>query len=413
MRLLLIGYLTVFFLSAAVRFGLDHLNIRHLARHGHEVPEVFAGRLENATLTRMRDYTLARTRVGALQDLANDALVLLILFSGIIPWLARTILAWDLPFVLAGLGFFGAISVIMGLLGIPFDLYDTFVIERRFGFSTTSWRLWLGDLLKATLVSAVLGGLMLSAFLALIAAAPATWWFWMWCFYAAFQVLIIILYPLVIAPLFNTFVPIEDPAIISGIEALMHKAGLSVKGVFSIDAAKRSRHSNAYFTGLGRTKRIVLYDTLLSSHTPDEILAVLAHEVGHWKKGHVLLQIIVSLLVTYGLLYGAYRLLHWPPLYTTFGIHMSTPYVGLLLLGLVVKPCAFFLTPVRSLISRAFERQADAYGTALTGDSRPLAQALKRLAQDNLSNLHPHPLYAWFYFTHPPVVERITRLQRM
>lgn len=347
MRLLLIVYLAVFFLSASVRFGLDRLNIRHLTRHGHEVPEVFAGQLESATLARMRDYTLARTRVGALQDLVNDALVLLILFSGLIPWLTRTILAWDVPFVLSGLGFFFAISLIMGLVGIPFDLYDTFVIERRFGFSTITWRLWLGDLLKAALVSTVLGGLVLAAFLALIAAARTTWWLWMWCFYAAFQVLIMILYPLVIAPLFNTFVPIEDPKIISGIEALMLKAGLSVKGVFSIDAGKRSRHSNAYFTGLGRTKRIVLYDTLLSSHTLDEILAVLAHEVGHWRKGHILLQILVSLLVTLGLLYGAYRLLNWPPLFTTFGVPVAlvTPYVGLLLLGLVVKPCFFSSSP--------------------------------------------------------------------
>jgi STE24 endopeptidase len=234
----------------------------------------------------------------------------------------------------------------------------------------------------------------------------------MWMFYAGFQLLMTVLYPLIIAPLFNKFDPLDDPLITGGVMSLMEKAGLKAKGVYRVDALKRSRHSNAYFTGLGRSRRIVLFDSLLSSHTPDEILAVLAHEIGHWKKGHIRLQLCGVLLISLAVLYGAYLLIGWPVLYASFGIPHQAPYVGLLLLGFLMQPVVFFLSPLGGMISRAFERQADDFARALTGQSDPLIRALKRLSTDNLSNLHPHPLYAWFYYTHPPLVERIERLRR-
>lgn len=412
MRMILIGYLTVFCLSVVVRLALERLNIRHLKRHGHAVPAGFQGAIDTETLVRMRDYTVARSRVGLLEDLVADALILVVLFSGLVAWLNGGILRWDAPFILSGLAFFLAIALCLGIPGIPFDLYRTFVIERRFGFSTITLRLWLMDLLKTTVLSLILGGIILGALLALIEAAPATWWIWMWGVYAVLQLLIIVLYPLLIAPLFNRFVPLEDPAIKAGVEALAHKAGLKVKGLYVIDAGKRSRHSNAYFTGLGRSKRIVLFDTLLGTHAPEEVLAVLAHEIGHWRKGHIPKQLLVSLLVTLGLLYGAGLLLNWPPLYAAFGIAPPTVYVGLTLLGLVAKPVFFLLGPLGNGMTRRFELQADDYGAALVGSARPLVQALERLAKDNLANLHPHPLYAWFYFTHPPLAARVARLRR-
>jgi len=384
----------------------------HLTQHGHTVPAVFQGEIEPATLGRIRDYTVARTQIGLWEDLIQSALVLAVLFGGLIPWLSHLLEGRQLGLIPSGIIFFFAIGIIMGVAGIPFDLYRTFVIERRFGFSTITFKLWLADFLKATLISAILSGILLGALFALIGAATKTWWLWMWMFYAGFQLLMTVLYPLIIAPLFNKFEPLDDPLITGGVMSLMEKAGLKAKGVYRVDALKRSRHSNAYFTGLGRSRRIVLFDSLLSSHTPDEILAVLAHEIGHWKKGHVRLQLCGVLLMSLAVLYGAYLLLNWPGLYASFGIPYQTPYVGLLLLGFLMQPVVFFLSPFVSMISRAFERQSDDFARTLTGQSEPLIRALKRLSTDNLSNLHPHPLYAWFYYTHPPLVERIERLNR-
>jgi len=190
------------------------------------------------------------------------------------------------------------------------------------------------------------------------------------------------------------------------------KAGLKTEGVYQIDAGTRSRHTNAYFTGLGKTKRIVLYDTLLSSHTPDEILSVLAHEIGHWKKRHILQQLVFTEIASLAALYLVYRLVEWPLLYHTFGFEQTLPYVGLLLLAALLSPLAFFLTPVGSVIMRKFEREADDYSFDMVGAAIPLANALKRLAKDNLANLHPHPFYAWFYYSHPPLTERIDYLQQ-
>ncbi len=409
---LVAAYLALFVLSVGARFALDRLNMAHLRAHGHEVPAVLKGEIEPETLSRIRDYTVARTRIGLWEDLSQGALVLAVLFSGLIPWLSGLLEARQLGLVPAGIIFCFCIGAIMGAAGVPFDLYRTFVIERRFGFSTITLRLWLADFAKTALISAVLGGCLLAALFALIGAAPHTWWLWMWGFYAVFQLLMTVLYPLIIAPLFNKFEPLDDPLISGGVMGLMGKAGLKAKGVYRVDALKRSRHSNAYFTGLGRSRRIVLFDSLLSSHAPDEILAVLAHEIGHWKKGHVRVQLIGAFLISLAVLYGAYLLLGWPPLYASFGITHPVPYAGLLLLSLLAQPVAFFLSPLAGMISRAFERQSDDFALALTGKSEALIRALKRLSTDNLSNLHPHPLYAWFYYTHPPLVARIERLMR-
>jgi STE24 endopeptidase len=221
------------------------------------------------------------------------------------------------------------------------------------------------------------------------------------------------LYPIAIAPLFNRYEPVRNEDLKDRIISLMEKAGLRVKGVYQVDASRRSRHSNAYFTGIGRTKRIVLYDTLLGSHGTDEILSVLAHEVGHWKRRHVLKQLLFIEVASLVVFYVLYRLLQWPLLYGTFGFAQTVPYAGLFVVGALLKPIPFFLTPVGSAVSRRFEREADDYAFSLTGTAVPLAAALKRLAKENLANLHPHPLYAWFYYSHPPLAERIARLQSM
>jgi STE24 endopeptidase len=218
------------------------------------------------------------------------------------------------------------------------------------------------------------------------------------------------LYPVLIAPLFNKFEPIENQSLVESIGALMEKVGLHVKGVFKMDASKRSKHTNAYFTGIGRNKRIVLFDTLLASHTEEEVLAILAHEVGHWVKKHVLKQIVVLEIISLVLFYLVSKILDWPLPYQTFGFTEPVSYVGLFLLSALFGPIGYFVHPIESAIMRKFEREADDFALELTRKEEPMQHALKRLAMDNLANLIPHPLYAWFYYSHPPLVERIERL---
>ena len=226
-----------------------------------------------------------------------------------------------------------------------------------------------------------------------------------------FELLMLWLFPIVIAPLFNKFEPIENKLLEHRIQTLMEEVGLRAKGVFKMDAGKRSRHTNAYFTGIGRNKRIVLFDTLLASHTEEEILAVLAHEIGHWKKRHVLRQIVLLEILSLAVFYGVAKFLDWPLLYQTFGFQKPIPYVGLFLIGALLSTLGYFAQPLESAIFRNFECEADDFALDLMRTAEPMRSALKRLAADNLANLIPHPLYAWFYYSHPPLVERIARLK--
>jgi len=412
-NVLLIAFLVAFAASSVFRLLLTYMNVSHLRRHGHDVPEVFQGEIDEATLARMTAYTADSSRFGAVAHFFDDAVTLLVLLSGFLPLLVGIVLSWNLHFILSGLIFFGCLALLSGILDIPFSLYSTFVIEKRYGFSTITIKLWITDLIKSLLLSAILMGILLGAMLALVYYAEHSWWLWAWLVFSTFQMLIVWLYPVLIAPLFNKFEPIENEALKESIIALMAKVGLKTGGVFQIDAGKRSKHTNAYFTGFGKTKRIVLYDTLLKSHASEEILSVLAHEAGHWKKRHIIKQLILMETFSLVFLYLVYRLIDWSLLYQTFGFADKLPYVGLLLIAALFGPAAFFLTPIGAMLTRRFEREADDFCFNLVGTTVPMINALKRLAKDNLANLHPHPFYAWFYYSHPPLTERIARLLRM
>jgi len=411
-NILLIIFLVLYAAGALFRWFLTYLNVRHLLVHGREVPEVFRGEIDEATLARMSDYTADSSRFGSLEHMFDDTVTLVILLSGFLPLLVGFILTWKLHFILSGLIFFGILALISSVLDIPFSLYSTFVIEKKYGFSTITIKLWLADLIKSLLISTILMGILLGAMLALINYAEHSWWFWVWLVFSGFQMLMVWLYPVLIAPLFNKYEPVQDEALKEAVIALMTKVGLKTEGVFQVDAGKRSKHTNAYFTGLGKTKRIVLYDTLLTSHSSDEILSVLAHEAGHWKKKHIMKQLVFTEIASLGVFYLIYRLMDWPLLYHTFGFEEKLPYVGLLLIAALFGTVTFFLSPLGATVMRKFEREADDYCLNLVGTAKPMANALKRLAKDNLANLHPHPFYAWFYYSHPPLAERIARLQQ-
>lgn len=403
--------LSAFVLVLCVEYVLDALNLRHLRRHGQEVPAEFAGHVDAALLARTSAYTLARDRLALCESLLGNLLLGIFLFGGLLGLYDRWIAGFSDSFILSGLLFFFGLGLARGLLDVPFSLYRHFVVEERFGFNTLTWRLWLADLLKGTLISLILSGLLLSGALWLVQADPQHWWLWVWAFLALFSLFLMYLSPYVIEPLFFKFAPIRVEGLEERIRALMEKAGLRVSRVFQVDASRRSRHSNAYFTGIGRVKRIVLFDTLLAQMDQDEILAVLAHEVGHWKKRHVLKRLLWAQVLILGGLFLAHRLMAAEVLPGLLGLEQASFFAQLMILSLLASLTGFVLTPLASWVSRRDEYQADRFACELGGDPRALASALVKLSRENLANLHPHPWYAAFHYSHPPVVERIRKLR--
>jgi STE24 endopeptidase len=409
---LLAAFLAMFIVRSATQVVLHWLNISFLRREGVRIPDVFQDIIDPDKLKAISAYTADSAKISIAATLFGQAVLIFILLSGILPWLVETIEPWGLGEIAGGLAFFAILSIATHLLGLPFSLYDTFVIEERYGFNTMTFGMWISDLAKGLALSALLGGLVLWGVLALVVQSGPQWWIWAWIFLGLFELLLLWLFPFVIAPLFNKFEPVENEHLKQLIQALMGKVGLRVKGVFKMDASKRSKHTNAYFTGVGRSKRIVLFDTLLESHGEEEILAVLAHEIGHWKKRHVLRQLLFVEIVSLVGLYAAARFLDWPMLYEAFGFQDAIPYAGLFLIGTGFGLIGYFAHPLESAISRKYEREADDFSLTLIKEPAPLIKALKRLATENLSNLTPHPLYAWYYYSHPPLAERIRRLEK-
>jgi STE24 endopeptidase len=407
---LLLVFLALFLLRSATQFYLHRLNLVHLRQYGTTVPAVFQETVDQETLRKISAYTIDSDRFHMVDSLVYQGLYLVVLLSGFLPWLTKTIQSWAIGLIVEGLIFFAILSLLANLSRIPFGLYDTFVIEDRYGFNRMTLRMWILDLLKSMAILFLLGGLLVWLLLTLMIHGGRAWWVWAWMLVGGFELMMLWLYPVVIAPLFNKFEPIQDLGLVERIRNLMKEVGLRVKAVLRMDAGKRSKHTNAYFTGIGKTKRIVLFDTLLESHPEEEIISVLAHEVGHWKKRHVLKQIVLLEVLSFTVFYVVSRLLKWPLLYQTFGFEEPTVYVGIFLIGALLSPLGYFAQPLESAISRRFEREADDFVLELMKTGEPMQNALKRLASDNLANLIPHPSYAWFYYSHPPLVERIERL---
>ncbi len=369
--------------------------------------------MDREKFSKIAAYTADSTRFGIVARLFDQALLLVILLTGFLPWLVEIINVWHIGFICSGLIFFAVLAMIANLLDIPFDLYSTFVIEDRYGFNTRTIKLWFLDWIKGMAISFILGGIVIFFLLALVYYSKNAWWFFAWIIISLFELLIMWLYPVLLAPLFNKFEPITNKELENKIASLMGKAGLAVKGVFQMDAGKRSKHTNAYFTGIGRTKRIVLFDTLLASHPDEEILSVLAHETGHWMKKHIIKQLILLEILSLIGLFIVAKLINWNIIYQTFGFTEQIRYVGLFLVPVVLSPLGYFMRPIGSAISRRYEREADDAAVTLMGTAKPMKNVLIKLNAENLANLVPHPLFSWFNYSHPPPVERIERLETM
>ena len=403
--------------SLGTKLWLATRQMRHVALHRGQVPAAFAATVSPEAHQKAADYTLAKSRFALLTMAFGTAVLLGWTLLGGLDALNAAVRDAVLPrwgAMAYQLVLLTAFVMIGSLLDIPFEAYSTFHIEQRFGFNRTSLALWLADMAKGAAVGALIGLPLAALILWIMGATGGLWWLWAWGAWVAFNLLLLVIYPTLIAPLFNKFEPLPDEALKARVQALMQRCGFAVKGLFVMDGSRRSAHGNAYFTGLGASKRVVFFDTLLARLSPPEVEAVLAHELGHFRHKHVLKR----MLGIFGLSLLGLALLGWlagqSGFYAGLGVapNLTAPNdaLALLLFMLVVPPFAFFASPVMAHFSRRDEFQADAYACAQT-DGRDLASALLKLHEDNAGTLTPDPLYARFYYSHPPAAERLAALQ--
>jgi STE24 endopeptidase len=404
-------------LSFMLRTWLAIRQMRHVAAHRGAVPAAFAEKVSLEAHQKAADYTLARGEFGLI-TMAVGTVVLLgwTLLGGLdaLNGALRDALVPRWGTMAYELALLAAVPLVSSLAELPLDAWSTFRIEQRFGFNRMTWQLYLFDALKGALVSALIGLPLAALVLWIMGAAGGWWWLWAWLALTGFQLLLLVLYPTVIAPLFNKFSPLPDATLAERVGALMTRCGFRANGLFVMDGSRRSAHSNAYFTGLGAAKRVVFFDTLLTRLTPGEVEAVLAHELGHFKLRHV----PKRMLAIFGASLGALALLGWLSqqqwFYTGLGVvpNLGVPNdaLALLLLMLALPPFGFLVTPVAAALSRKHEFEADAYACAQS-DGRDLARALVKLHEDNAGTLTPDPLYARFYYSHPPAAERLAALR--
>jgi STE24 endopeptidase len=407
MKIALVVLLCVYIGIQVFRYCLDYLNLSYMRRRARPAAPEFDALLGREFLDRMQVYLRERTLFGMAASGLSAIAVVVFLFGGILDAYNSWIASMNLPFAVSGWVFFILLYLAWEVFSLPFTLYFIFRIEQKHGFNTMTYRVWLLDFLKGTLLSLLL--LTAGAFggFWLIETSPRFWWFWVWCFSLAFTIFITYIAPYVIEPLFNTFTPVEDESLKSRIVALASRAGINVSKVLEMDQSKRSRHTNAYFTGIGRTKRIILFDTLLETMKPDEVLAVLAHEIGHWKRHHLLKGLLLTALVSLVFFFCAYQALSRRVLDTLFAIHVDAFPAKAVIVGFLAGMLFFLFTPAMNAFSRSLEREADRFSCAFEGRGKAMINALIKLSRDNLSNLYPHPLYALFHYSHPPVLERI------
>lgn len=410
---LTVVFAAVLTLGLLLKFWLSSRQIRHVAQHRDQVPAAFAQTITLAAHQKAADYTLAKARVG-LVEMALGAVVLLgwTLLGGLSAlnqWLAPWLGAGLLQQLAVLVGF----ALISGLIDLPLSLYQTFVLEEQFGFNKTTFKLWLQDMVKGSLIGALIGLPIAALILWMMGASGGLWWLWAWCVWMGFNLLLLVIYPTLIAPMFNKFTPLQDDAVKARVTALMQRCGFSAKGLFVMDGSKRSAHANAYFTGFGAAKRVVFFDTLLSKLSPAEVDAVLAHELGHFKHKHII-QRIVSM---FAMSLAGFALLGWLAtqtwFYTGLGVmpNLAAPNDALaLLLFLLVMPVfSFFVSPLLAQLSRKHEFEADAYAVQQTS-GQDLSTALLKLYEDNASTLTPDPVYVAFYYSHPGASERLARM---
>ena len=396
-------------INLLVEWALAWRHTRHVQTHRSAVPPPFANSIDLAAHQKAADYTVARSRFGMVSDGVGALLLLGWTLGGGLEALDQAWRSQEWGALHTGVAVMLSVSVISMVLGLPLTLYRTFYLEARFGFNKTTPALFAGDMLKGLGVTGLLMVPLAYAVLGLMHRVPF-WWIWVWALWSGFTVLMMWAYPALIAPLFNTFRPLQDETLAGRVQALLDRCGFASRGVFVMDGSRRSSHGNAYFTGFGRNKRVVFFDTLLQTLQAPEVEAVLAHELGHYQLKHVTKRLVLGLVGSALALATLHWLMQQPALYQAFGVSTPSPHAALLLLMFVGPVLTFFTTPVGAWYSRRHEFEADRFA-ARYADARQLAVALTKLYRDNANTLTPDPWHSKFYDSHPPALVRISALQ--
>lgn len=404
-------FLIFFFLELILDLLLDFLNLRTIA-NANKIPDYLNGCLSEDEFAKTVRYTVSKQKFSLFHTFCNAIVLLAFIFSGIFGKIEVFLAQWGLHPYLEGIIFIYIISFILSFLMFPFSVYSEFVIEKKFGFSNMTVSMFIVDIIKSTIIGIVLSFPLLLALFWFIDRAGDMWWIFAFGFTGIFQIAITILYPLVIAPLFNKFEKLEDGSLSERLFNLALKLNFSISGIFKMDGSKRSKHSNAYFTGFGKSRRIVLFDTLLKLLGDNEIEAVLAHEIGHYKKRHLIKGIILSFAVMLCGFFILSLLLHYEPLFLTFGFLKSSSYGIIVLMMLFASPFTFYLAPLFNWLSRRNEYEADRFAVFAVKNRESLRDALLKLGKDNLSNPVPHPLYSFFHYSHPALGERLKAIEK-
>jgi len=405
-------FLAALAVSTTLRLWLDLRHLRHVVAHRDQVPADFADRIDLVEHRKAADYTVAKVRLGLLEIVVDTALLLALTLGGGLDLIDQALRAWLGSGYAYGLALFAGVGLLGFAIGLPASLYRTFRIEARFGFNKLTWPLWFADLAKGAALTVLIGGPLLLTVLWLMDVMGARWWLYVWLLWLGTNLLVLLLYPNVIAPLFNKFTPLDDASLKERIEALLARCGFTTSGLFVMDGSKRSGHGNAYFTGFGRSKRIVFFDTLLEKLSAQEIEAVLAHELGHFHHRHVIKRIALSGALSLAFLWLLGQLIDQSWFYAGLKVGSGGTAMGLLLFSMVLPVFLFPLAPLTSALSRRHEYQADAYAAKQTV-ATDLIAALVKLYRDNAATLTPDPLHSLFHDSHPPASQRIARLNRL
>ena len=406
------AFLCALALATTTRLWLARRQISHVNRNRDAVPASFAAAITLPAHQKAADYSVAKTRLGIADIALGTAVLLLLTLGGGLQWISAL---WGHTFDPAGYWHGVALAMslvlVLSVLDLPLTLYRTFVVEAKFGFNRMTLPLFFADLAKQTLLGAALGVPLLLVVLWLMARMGALWWFYVWLAWMGFNLLVLMIYPTFIAPVFNRFTPLSDPSLAARIDQLLARCGFKAQGLYVMDGSKRSSHGNAYFTGLGAAKRIVLFDTLLTRLAPSEVEAVLAHELGHFKRHHVWKRVAILFAMSLAMLWMLGQLIGEGWFYRGLNVQTHSTAMALVLFILVVPVFTFLLQPLTSLYSRRHEFEADAYA-ARHANPADLVRALVKLYQDNAATLTPDPLHSAFYDSHPPAATRIARLQQ-
>lgn len=426
-------FILIYIFANALRFIMDHilryLDHRSRAKGDATVPAALKahdeeGRFTSEKLNLIATYSDSKYHLWMASAAVSLAVEMALVLSGVIPALFNIICRYSLyptTFLSTFCCMFFLIvatSVIEGVFEIPFDIYGEFCIEKKYGFSNMTARLFIADFFKELVMSLIMGAIYIAAITAMLCLFPKMWWLFVAAVAVGFVLLLQLLYPLVLAPLFNKFTPLEAGELKTAIEQVMEKAGFECKGIFVADTSKRSSHSNAYFTGIGRSKRVVLYDTLIKQLSSKELVAVLAHEFGHYKLGHITKKLAISIPLVFVATFALYKLTHILCLYTGFGFSFSSEqlvnvqFLGFILLGYVTSPLGFFLKPLTNHFSRKDEYQADAFAKKIMGTGEPLITSLIKLNTENLGKVITAPLFSLWFDSHPTLAERVKALEK-